>query len=562
MKIRFRPLARRLFFVLAALSTLIALFYAEEDWRGARALAAERSVLQARGESVDLQYFIPPPIPDDQNLAMAPLFVRLFRYQVDPATKRLVLGLGPIYLESDTYKEVAEMPWGKDTRGSPARPGNQGAWLNQGSWTTGHETDFAEIEQYFRQCTDFPRLHLPQTPAADVLLALTRYAPLLDELAQDSGARPQTRFPLQWTHRPAWSISLPQYAVIEQFTRTLSLRASAELAQGQQTAAALRDIALMFRLRQFMENDPVLIAALVDANHINLLLQPVWEGLKARLWSAQDLEQLQSGLTGINILREYQQGIAGGERAMFFAHFADEMQNAARAGEFAGFFEPSAPGPEKWLWRLLSNIPRGWYWQNVATVYRFQQEYLLDPVDPASHRIALARCKDFAPALAALPPGPSTFIARVSLAAFTSVILRFAQSQTAIDQAATACALEKYYLDHDTYPPTLDALVPVYLARLPHDVIDGAPMRYRLTDDGRYQLYSIGWDGLDGGGNIEWPTDRTWRQATSHPAGKRKEKFPSPLRDKGDWVWQYAPADPPDPPVNTSRLGSWVQSSP
>src|SRR5258708_8156653 len=54
--------------------TLIIFFYVEEDWRGARAWAATKAEWEAKGESFDLNKFIPPPIPDDQNLAAIPLF--------------------------------------------------------------------------------------------------------------------------------------------------------------------------------------------------------------------------------------------------------------------------------------------------------------------------------------------------------------------------------------------------------------------------------------------------------------------------------------------------------
>src|SRR5277367_1685319 len=55
-------------------ATLIILFYAEEDWRGARMWAATKAEWEAKGESFDYNKFIPAPIPDDQNLGAIPLF--------------------------------------------------------------------------------------------------------------------------------------------------------------------------------------------------------------------------------------------------------------------------------------------------------------------------------------------------------------------------------------------------------------------------------------------------------------------------------------------------------
>src|SRR5262245_51343340 len=66
---------RRYLFALACLITLLALYYAEENWRGRRAWNAYRKELEARGQILDLRAFIPQPVPDEQNFAATP-FVR------------------------------------------------------------------------------------------------------------------------------------------------------------------------------------------------------------------------------------------------------------------------------------------------------------------------------------------------------------------------------------------------------------------------------------------------------------------------------------------------------
>ena len=52
--------------------SVIVLFYAEENWRGKRAWAILQREAAARGESLDLSSVFPPPVPDDQNFALAP----------------------------------------------------------------------------------------------------------------------------------------------------------------------------------------------------------------------------------------------------------------------------------------------------------------------------------------------------------------------------------------------------------------------------------------------------------------------------------------------------------
>jgi len=66
--------------------------------------------------------------------------------------------------------------------------------------------------------------------------------------------------------------------------------------------------------------------------------------------------------------------------------------------------------------------------------------------------------------------------------------------------AVTAIALERYRGRHGRYPQTLDQLAPELLKAPLRDFTDGQPLRYRLTEDGHFVLYSVGRDGVDNGG--------------------------------------------------------------
>ena len=56
-----------------------------------------------------------------------------------------------------------------------------------------------------------------------------------------------------------------------------------------------------------------------------------------------------------------------------------------------------------------------------------------------------------------------------------------AHNQTLVNEAQIACALERYHLAHDEYPETLDALSPQFIEKIPHDIINGQPLKYRRT---------------------------------------------------------------------------------
>ena len=96
-----------------------------------------------------------------------------------------------------------------------------------------------------------------------------------------------------------------------------------------------------------------------------------------------------------------------------------------------------------------------------------------------------------------------------------------AYTQASVDMARIACALERCRLAQGHYPEQLDVLAPQYLERIPHDIIDGQALRYRLDKDGRFLLYSVGWNEKDDGG-----TPQKWRTYLSSNLN-------------GDWVWQY-----------------------
>lgn len=87
----------------------------------------------------------------------------------------------------------------------------------------------------------------------------------------------------------------------------------------------------------------------------------------------------------------------------------------------------------------------------------------------------------------------------------------------------TAIALERYRLRHGAYPGTLAALVPEMLAQWPTDFMDGQPLRYRLTSDGHFILYSIGLDCMDDGGKMQHPGRRRGSFNDGSPFGATQQ---------------------------------------
>ncbi len=66
-----RQTQRRALIGFAVLATLVAIFYLEEDWRGKRAWENCKRELEAKGAVLDWEKYVPPPVPDDQNVFKA-----------------------------------------------------------------------------------------------------------------------------------------------------------------------------------------------------------------------------------------------------------------------------------------------------------------------------------------------------------------------------------------------------------------------------------------------------------------------------------------------------------
>ena len=77
-----------------------------------------------------------------------------------------------------------------------------------------------------------------------------------------------------------------------------------------------------------------------------------------------------------------------------------------------------------------------------------------------------------------------------------------AETQAKKNQARIACALELWKLRNGRLPERLDELVPEFLAGVPNQVVDKAPMIYRRVNDQDYLLYSIAWNLQDDGGVV------------------------------------------------------------
>jgi hypothetical protein len=449
---------RRAGIVLAAFVLLIALCYAEEDWRGWHAWKNCKHELEAKGAVLDWDKYIPPPVPDDQNFFKAPKMTDWFvRGQHGTELQNALQN-------SNTFSVI--------TTGTAAN--NYLAWCNQSE---------------------------PQF-----------------DLIREALQRPYAR--MDGDYSKPYEQPIPNFVTVRSVAQTLAQRAKCELLLGQPDKA-LQSVTLMHDLCRLLEGAPTgkpmtLVAAMINVAVTGLYVNTVAGGLQSRAWQEPQLAALQKQLAEINLNPLVLHALQGEPAALC---------RTAEIVWIPKMFELTGNAKTKWtdkfrLWRWLF-WPRGWTYQNMVNVAMLEQKPLEgfdivhDTVAPRKFEAASRDVDRFF-----RHKSPYRLLAAIAIPNFTKAEQTTVYNQTLVNEAQIACALERYRLAHGGYPETPGALSPQFIESLPHDLIGGEPLIYRRTADGKFLLYSVGWNETDDGGVTV------------------RDKSGNEDKTKGDWVWQ------------------------
>jgi len=520
--------------VLFALSTVV-LFYNVELWRGKRAWASVVREAGLRGEKLTVESITPPLVPDEQNFARAPFFAPLMVVSNGVSgNERKLLAEETGQFEFVAHWEQWPFLLGRDEPNLPAGYIKAAPWLelektDLRAWmgfTRGWTNEPARSEDGMRPYVSrlVPDVKPPE--AAALLLAGLRqpFDGMLEQLRPYSD-RPYCRFPADY-RRQVLDGGVRHYAVLHGFMRILRLRACAELVLGQDELA-LRDVQLALRLADYVRQQPWAESVEVRLNVLLDTLQPVWEGLAERRWNERQLAALQAQLAALDVLADYPLTVRNDAFAM--ANLAERII-------------PTSPETTRALPGLLPDearavsvvrffYPTGWSLQDQASIHRFHLELASQYLDLSARRIVGERKigksrREWHGAFGESDPFFPVFMTPKLLNVFVAATEHFPFAQTAVDLATVACSLERYRLVNGEFPATLDSLVPQFLPQLPHDIINGEPLKYRRTVGGGFVLYSVGFNQTDDGGQ---------------PCGRKRHweglLYPKPDLDKNDWVW-------------------------
>ena len=532
---------RRILIALAWMVTIIALCYGEENWRGRHAWNQYREAAAARGVSLDYSSYIPKPVADDQNFAATPFLKSLLQL-----TDSGVILTNDLWFRGDKNDNITHTNIAKD-RGHR------------------HFTDLVAWQQAAAalQSGELKRLQDFETDITDLAARAAAAPAVLEGMKPDAAvflelraasSREYSRYPVVYDLENPWITLLPHLAKIKQTVLRLNLEACAELAAGQ-SVQALTDVKLMFSLADSIKSEPFLISYLVRVACVQIAIQPVWEGLAEHRWTDAQLQELQARFSSYDFLADMEQSLKA-ERAVgtLTADLITKkglvyVEGIGSLDNYRNYQEPF----RKVLFYVIGKvIPSGWYDREKLNYNKLFDAQFEGVVDLAAKTVSPQKAAldademgrqiygKYGPPVAGSPHnfieldrqvnGESSgsaalhailhhrVMAKLLLPALRNVPTKSAAAQTAANQAALACALERYRLANGQFPETLEALTPRFISHAPNDVITGQPYKYRRTEDGQFILYSVGWNEQDDGGV---PGKSLFDQT------------------QGDWVWSY-----------------------
>jgi hypothetical protein len=568
---------RRWLFVLACLATLTGLFYAIENWRGKRAWEKCRREQEAKGDVLDWNAFIPAPVPDDQNVFKTPNIAEWFvkkswtraltgnlsqsgdtNAPFSTAPHQDKKARSTLVAEVDVIPPNAPLPSGKADGvlrfDDPAAREQAAKLLRESTGpcaegATGYglvarpldqikpvhlvlQADTIPTSQALDAFLSASFSHFKVTPdgtnrfrvsfelraytAAEYLALSQPAVPDLDVL-RNALKRPSVR--MDGDYQRPFEGPIPNFVRLRTVAQMLSQRAQCYLLLGQ-PEAAWHELALVHDLCRMLNGKPAsdcptLVSAMIDVAITGLYTGIVQDGLRLRAWREPELAAIQKQLADIQLLPLVRASF-NAERAAtcrtFESYTRGELKKLFSFGDERHSLLDNLKDP---MFLLITFAPRGWMYQNMCVGAPLEQ-MIIEAFDVPNNQVLPGKFETINNVVGAASKhrSPYNFLAATALPNFAKAAQTTARNQTLANEAYLACGLERYRLAHGQYPDTLEALVPQFADKLPHDIVGGQPLNYHRTGDNQFVLYSVGWNEKDDGG------------------------IPGKATTEGDWVWQ------------------------
>lgn len=521
--------SRRIFWLLTRLwliggvltLSLVALGYAAINWQGRHAWKKAVAQARAQGMPVDFSDLLSPTVADEDNFAAHPLVHELNE------------GFWQAVQTSNHHDwEKLNNPFATPFSAPEQNLDHRGIYAERGEIVLSRWSEAAPSPEALREW-----IHDLQTPLEQLAAAAARpfhNDPIFSQGYENLGRC--FRFELRSAYR------------------SLHLRALLRL-EDQQFERAAEDVISLFRLAGHLQSTPAM-GAQINARQIAAHgLNVVRLGLTRQAWSDQQLSRLQAALGAIYALPAARRTYVTEQtlQALNYKATAEDgrlvhalviglppaEQNLVAYQLFPPSWWPLELGAYVFGWQgghhaneqiarlLFDRLPRGpnqvleylpsGIWRKAAAdqltdVAIHNDDLLAFERSPASLGTEIQtdrrEPKRWRPLSHLLPNADAG-------AQPNSHTRSVFYHQTQLNLARTALLLERWRLRHGHYPDTLAALARDLGVEPPQDLIDGQPLRYQPLAVGGYQLYSIGENRADDGGQPSLPpsytaNDWTW----------------------------------------------------
>jgi hypothetical protein len=455
-----RPWWRRRFFKAIAITLLsIAGFYFFERQLGEYKWRAYQREAAAKGIKLQIADYETPSIPDEENYAAIPIFREPFESTI--AGKRTLARL-----------DLPSRP--KISRNVALEPPLLESW-----------------QQAFVRASWIPSAS--DNAAVDILKAMEGLEPILSEIKHASG-RPKTHWPIRW--RKGFNTPISILPVLYRAAKAFGLRAKALLALNRPDDA-LTEIINILRLAESLKDQPSFTFEDTRVAMMALAIDLSEQGLHENKWSETHLKTLSDLIGATNELASWKVAY-NGERGSVNLYLDQTMTDSGTLASFIRSLYPSATFDP-----LLRLAPRGWVRQGQV---KFNRRIDLDLgwIDSTEERIDpqydAPAPKSYMKDLTDILPADRLADVHYALSLGSHYQYRAFDIHVRTRQFVILSALFRYRESHGGLPESLSQLVPYYLSRIPHDIMDGQPTRYRRLENGGCLLWSIGENRIDDGG--------------------------------------------------------------
>jgi hypothetical protein len=302
-------------------------------------------------------------------------------------------------------------------------------------------------------------------------------------------------------YSPGLDVKLPHLTVVRAAANWLALSALNELHQ-HNLPAATEEIVRIASLTRFQKDEKFLISQILRQRIAETGLALTWEALQTNGWTDAQLVDLQRAWQSFNVIHDVL--LTAEMDRLFFRKLFEQTRHFPTWNEIGGglynwraFFEDVPGSIRAVLWLLA--------WRDQDELRYLQRCQLMlgharDAVEQRAWVAFALSDKDF--------PYANSFydrcryvLSNYSLPPWGTAVRKMFQFETQREMTVAAIAIKRYQLRTEKLPADLATLVPEYLSELPHDWMDGQPLRYHPNPDGTFTLYSVGADGHDDGGD-------------------------------------------------------------